>query len=213
MKKKIRLAIVDDNSIYKSTLTAFFNGFKDFKISIKCSNGQELKENLMSQIVDVVLLDFKMPVMDGLKTTEFLSEYYPNIKIIILTAYDNTIDSLELIEKGAHGFLPKDNGLNQIVDAIYTVLKQQEYYVGKGLKKTISPKAGKNDFTNELKLTDREVQIIGLVCNGTTSKKIAEELCISKRTVDEHRRNVFQKTKTTSIAELTKFAVKHGLNG
>ena len=212
MNEKIKVAIVDDDSAFRFILLHHLSKLEDIVVIHEFSNGMELIDGLKLQLPDIVLLDLEMPVMDGIETTKYLSKYYSNVKKIVMTIHDGEEISINLIEKGVNGFLPKESGLNQIVDAIYNVVvKKQDYFVGKDLKNLILFKAAKSEFVLELKLSDRELQILGLVCNGETSQEIAKKLFISKRTVEVHRTNVFQKTKTKNVGHLAKFALHHGL--
>src|ERR1700752_3684015 len=116
MNKKIKLALVDDNEFFRQGLTEIIHSVKDFKVVIEVSNGKELIKAIRKEKPNVVLLDLKMPVMDGLKTTEYLSKNHSDIKILILTVSSDDSILHHLIEKGANGFLKKGSDMEKIAD-------------------------------------------------------------------------------------------------
>ncbi len=213
MNKIIKLAIVEDDAIYRRILGNYLQQFNDFKIIIECSNGKEFIDALQKQTPDVVLLDLGMPVMNGTETTEYLSEYYPQIKKIILTVHNEENIFLDLIKKGANWFLQKDDGINQVADAIYSVCKHQYYFAGWELRNIVTAKDGKKDaaFLNEMKFTDKELEVIKLLCGGNTNYDISEKLFMSKRTVEGYRSRIFKKANVFSLAGLVIYAMRCGL--
>jgi DNA-binding NarL/FixJ family response regulator len=155
-----------------------------------------------------------MPVMDGRKTLEYLCATYPDIKVLILTMYNNDELFNYLIEKGANSFIPKEIGFALIVEVIYTVKKIGYHFANIDLKKIM---AAKNpDKLNSASLdiilfTKRETEVIQLIYQGYTNKEISEKLSISQRTVDAHRNNMMQKANVRNTAGLIAFATKNNL--
>lgn len=209
-----KLAVVDDQQLFRKGLVSLLSEFDELKIMIEASNGKEFIDQLNGKKPDVVFLDLEMPEMNGIETTEFLRSKYPEIKILILTLHNEEEIILHLIEKGAHGFLLKDDPLDSLVDAVYSVMDTGYYFndrvskaMVQGLVKTnkIAPKF------NTAELSEREIQIIKLICQELTNREIAERLKLSSRTVDGHRENILHKTKAKNVVGVVMYAMKNGL--
>jgi DNA-binding NarL/FixJ family response regulator len=213
MKRKIKIAIVDDDPIYRQILSTYFKRFEDLKIVVNCSNGKELIENLLKQKPHVALLDVEMPVMDGRETTKYLNKNHPEIKILILTSYHDYELSNDLIKKGAHGFFIKGKGLEWVIDAIQTISKQDYYLKDWDLQKIITTTNGRKEvvFFSDIKFSDKEIKVIRLLCAEKTSKEISEKLFMSKRTIDGYRTRIYKKTNVGNVAGLVTYAMQHGL--
>ena len=214
MKKSIKLAVVDDQHLFRKGLISLIKEFEELDIVIEASNGIELVEELKTKTAEIILLDLEMPEMDGIKTTEFLHRHYPDIKILILTMHNEEEIILHLIEKGAHGFLLKDHPIETLVDAIYAVIENGYYFndhisrvMVKGLLKAQKIKPS----FNEVRLSEREIEVVKLICKENTNKEIADQLFISVRTVDGHREKILQKTKARNTAGIVMYAIKHNL--
>jgi DNA-binding NarL/FixJ family response regulator len=214
MKKLIKLAVVDDQHLFRKGLISLIKEFDELDIIIEASNGNELIEKLKTKRPTVVLLDLEMPGMDGIETTEFLKRKYPEIKVLILTMHNEEEIILHLIEKGAHGFLLKDHPIETLVDAIYAVIENGYYFndhiskvMVKGLLRTQKIKPS----FNEVRLSEREIEVIKLICKEYTNKEIGEKLFISVRTVDGHREKILQKTKAKNTVGIVMYAIKNNL--
>ncbi|MFL5763853.1 MAG: response regulator [Bacteroidia bacterium] len=212
--KITKLAIVDDHHLFRKGLISLINDYKDLSVSIEASNGIELKEALRRNTPDIILLDVEMPEMDGIEVTEYLALKYPSVKILILTMHNEEEIIFDLIDKGAHGVLLKDDSIDQVIDAIYAV-KDTGYYFKENISKVmisnlvrtkkIIPRIGK------VRLTEREIEVVRLICNELTNKEIADKLCISARTVDGHRLNILKKLGARNSIGIVMYAVKHRL--
>ncbi len=214
MKKSIKLAVVDDQHLFRKGLISLIKEFEEIDIVIEASNGNEFVEKLKTKKPAVVLLDLEMPVMDGIETTEFLQRKYPEIKILILTMHNEEEIILHLLEKGAHGFLLKDQPIETLVDAIYAVIENGYYFndhiskvMVKGLVRTQKIKPN----FHEVRLSEREIEVVKLICKEYTNKEIADKLFISVRTVDGHREKILQKTKAKNTVGIVMYAIKNNL--
>jgi two-component system response regulator DegU len=214
MKKAIRLAVVDDQHLFRKGLISLIEEFEELAVVVEASNGKELLEKLKSKKPEVVLLDVEMPLMDGIETTEYLRQKYPEIKILILTMHNEEEIILHLIEKGAHGFLLKDNPIETVVDAIYAVI-ENGYFFNDRVSKVMVKGLIRNDKIkpsfNLVQLSKREIEVIQLICKENTNKEIAEKLFISVRTVDGHREKILQKTKAKNTVGIVMYAIKNNL--
>jgi DNA-binding NarL/FixJ family response regulator len=152
--------------------------------------------------------------MDGVETTEYLVKKYPGMKILILTMHNEEAIILHLVEKGAHGFLLKDDPIETLVDAIYAVVENGYYFNDRVSKAMVHGLVRGNRIKpsfNRVQLTERELQIVQLVCKEHTNREIAEKLCLSVRTIDGHRENILEKIKAKNTAGIVMYAIKNGL--
>jgi len=158
----------------------------------------------------VVLLDIEMPEMNGIETTLMLKEQYPRIKIIILTMHTDEEFIYDLMNKGANGFLPKDKSVDAVVEAIYSVMRKGYYYndqIAQAIVKGNSGSLKAQQLIKKAALTDREIDIVKLICEQKTNKEIGDILSISSRTVDHHKNNIFQKIGTNNAIGIVMFAI------
>ncbi|MGQ0829212.1 MAG: response regulator transcription factor [Bacteroidota bacterium] len=215
MKNQIKLAIVDDHHLFREGLISLTTEYKDLNVVIEASNGKELIEQIEKRKVDVVLLDIEMPIMDGFEVTRYLKKNYPEIKILILTMYNDEEIIRYLIGTGAHGFLLKNSSIANIIDAIYSVTTDNGYYFNDSVSKSmvqdlVSSKKIKPYF-HKSKLSARELEVMRLICKEYTNKEIACSLFLSLRTVDGHRENILNKIKAKNTAGIVMYAVKNNL--
>ncbi len=215
-EEKIKIAVVDDQQLFRSGMISLLKEFEELDVMMEAANGKEFVEMLKKKKPDVVLLDIEMPEMDGADVTTYLNKKYPQIKIIILTMHDDEEFVLHLVENGAHGFLLKDSDIETVVDAIYAVMDDRYYFkenisalLAKGLAKSAKTKPS---FI-EADLTEREIEVVKLICKEYTNKEISEKMGISLRTVDGHREKILQKTGAHNTAGIVMYAVKHNLAG
>lgn len=210
---KINLAIADDHSLFREGISALLNQENLFSIVLEAENGYTLIQGLGVVPVDVLLLDVSMPVLSGKEAIVIIKEKYPNIKILVLTMYDDEATIYEMINKGANGFLMKDDSLEAIIEAIQTVYSKDYYFTQRVLKVMENIRERRNVKSAEipLGLTDKELEILNYLCHEYSSKEIAVKLGVSERTIEWHRKNIMQKTNTKNIAGVVFYAVKNGL--
>jgi two-component system, NarL family, response regulator DegU len=214
MNKPIRISVVDDQQLFRKGLISLLREYDHLELVHEASNGREFLEKLEEDKPDLVLLDLEMPEMDGIKTTEVLQKEHPDLKILIVTMHNDEAIILHLIEKGAHGFLLKDDPIEAIVDAINGTMETGYYFndrvsqaMLKGIvkKNMIKPKFG------ETSLSEREIEVAKLICQEMTNKEIADRLFLSARTVDGHRERILQKTGAKNTAGIVIYAMRNGL--
>ncbi len=213
----IKVALVDDQTLFLKGLRLILEGFEEIEIVIQATSGEELFQAMATVIPDVILLDLKMPGMDGIAVAEKLRPQYPNVKIILLTMHDDERFIQHVLSVGANGYLLKNEEPEVLRDAINKVLNQDYYlndYVAKALFNNIKkqqPGAPTSQLTAPITLTRREQEILELICKEMTTSEIAEQLYISKRTVEGHRQNLLDKTGVRNTAGLVIFALKNQL--
>ncbi len=211
MKKNI--AVVDDHDLFRKGLVSLLKEFDDINVMIEADNGKNLFTQLKFKEPQAILLDINMPIMDGIETTLLLREKYPHIKIIMLTMHSEEALISHLMEIGANGFLQKNADIEIVIDAIYSVIEKGYYYtenVTRAILNHSSHKSNKTTFHSNV-LSDREIEVVKLICKQMTTKEIADSLCLGTRTIDTYRENIFMKTGAKNIVGIVLYAMKHGL--
>jgi DNA-binding NarL/FixJ family response regulator len=212
-KNKIKIVIADDHNLFRKGIIALLSDFDFIGEINEASNGVELLELLgkMKLLPDVILLDLRMPVMDGVEAQQRIRKLYPDVRIIILTMEDDEQYILHLISEGVNGYLLKNADPDEMEKAILRVIENGYYFsddistlVIKNLKKKEKTEAYFNpDFT------DRELQVLELICKEYTNGEIAEALNISIRTAEGYRLKLVEKAGAKNIAGLVILALKY----
>lgn len=216
--QKIKVALVDDQTLFLKGLRLILEGYPEIDIVIEATSGADFFAALENTVPEVVLLDLKMPGMDGIAVAEQLNKSHPNVRIILLTMHDDERLIQHVLSVGANGYLLKNEEPSILRDAINKVMHQDYYlndYVAKALFNNIkknqpgeSPASASN---NAISLTPREKEILSLICKEMTTSEIAENLFISRRTVEGHRQNLLDKTGVRNTAGLVIYALKNQL--
>ena len=214
MNNIIKIVLVDDHTIFRDGIKSVLSQIDDFYIIDEAETGVEFLKLLDKHVPDIVLMDISMPEMDGIEATEKAIAKYPELKIITLSSYSDHIYYYKMIKAGVQGFVLKTSGKKDLENAIKAVYKGENYFpqdILKNLLFKISTK-GVNSLSNkEIQISKRETQVLQLICQGNTNNEIADKLCISPKTVDNHRTNLLSKTSTKNSAHLVMFAIKHHL--
>ncbi|MGH1437431.1 MAG: response regulator [Lewinella sp.] len=213
----IKVALVDDQTLFLKGLRLILEGYPEIDIVIEANNGADFLAAVTTQLPDVVLLDLKMPGMDGIEVAEKLKTIAPEVKIILLTMHDDEHFIHHVLSLGANGYLLKNEEPSILREAIKKVMTQEYYlndYVAKALLSNIKKKD--TSATDQSKqalftLTPREKEILQLICKEHTTGEIAQQLFISKRTVEGHRQNLLDKTGVRNTAGLVIYALKNQL--
>lgn len=205
----ISVIIADDHVIFRKGLVTILNEIQTIKVVADTSSGHELLETLKTKDADVVLMDINMPGMDGIEATKRLSDKYPHIKVIALTMHEEIGYFNKMIEAGARGFLLKKTNKDQLEEAINAVFTGGNYYAEEFVISMQKPTASTNQI--QVRLSDREKEILDFICKGFSNIEIAKALGLSQRTIDGHRSRLFEKTGAKNAPHLVLFAVKNGL--
>lgn len=214
MSSKITLAIVDDHVLVRNGFASLLKEQDSIEVIIEASNGLELLEQLVHKQPDIILLDIEMPVMNGTQTAEILKEKYPQIKVMILTMYKDDYHLLQLMERGAKGFLQKEVSPETLLFAIQEVHKNGYYFdkhISTALAKKIASAAHSMHAGHPEHLSEKEVEIIRLICEEYSNKEIAEKLFLSHRTIDTYREKIMQKIGAKNTAGVVMYAVRNDL--
>jgi DNA-binding NarL/FixJ family response regulator len=213
---KIKLFLVDDHKMIREGLKTFLSDNPDFEIIAEAENGQDCLDQLKNISPDVILTDLNMPVMDGLELTKSVKSEYPEIKIIALTMMGESQHIKQMLAEGAMGYLLKDCSEEELVLAIKNVHDGGTYYSPEVTNIIISnirklKPAPKSKVSVEMPLTEREKEVLYLILKEKNNAEIADELFISVRTVDAHKRNLLDKTGSKNVAGLVLYAVDRNL--
>lgn len=210
---KTRIALVDDQKLFRGGLKMILSEREDFDVVFEANDGVQFFERLAFEPVDIVVLDVEMPRMDGIETLKKLQELHPEVKVIMLTMHDNDRLINHLMQLGANGFLLKDENAEVVVKAVERVSAEGMFfrnYVSRALLKGSRESRRKEKMTGP-DISDREMEVLSLICQEFTSKEIAEKLFISTRTVEGHRRNLQEKTGSRNLVGLVLYAVRNGI--
>lgn len=207
---KLQLLIVDDHQILLDGIEAMLQGIGDFEVIGKCSDGNTALEFLNTNPVDILLTDLYMPKMTGMELTQKVKKKFPNVKVLALSvSYDVSIVH-DLIDAGISGFIIKTIGRDELIEAIKAI-SQGNIYFSREVSNEILRSLSNRTEEEVYHLTEREIEIVKLIAQEFSNAEIANKLCISERTVETHRKNIYRKTNTKTIVGLIKYAVEHRL--
>ena len=210
MSKEIDIILVDDHLLFREGLKYILSNILGYKIFAEANNGIEFLEIIKHHIPAIVIMDIAMPKMDGIEASTRAIKDYPDLKIIALSSYDDEIYYKKLINAGVKGFLTKTSDREEFEFAIKSVLNGREYFSQEILKNLINKKKS-NPLASQINLTEREKEILLLICKGLSNIEIAKALFISPKTVDKHRTSLLSKTQSSNAANLVLNAIKFGL--
>jgi len=213
--KKIKIAIADDYKIFREGLKISFSLDPNLSVIHEADNGEDLIANIEKEKPDVIIMDLKMPIMDGMEATQVHRKKYTDIKILVVSMYDDDKFIIHLMEIGASGYLLKNAEPEEILKAIYAVCENGYYFndlVNKALlKKLVLKNNIKPSFKENIELTERELEVLTLLCEEKTSSEIGKQIFLSPRSVEGIRQRLIEKVGVRNIAGLVMFAVKNGL--
>jgi DNA-binding NarL/FixJ family response regulator len=214
--KPINLAIADDHKIFRNGLKATLEDCPDFKLLIEASNGKELIGQLATHTPDVILMDIKMPEMDGMQTTTHIHQHFKQIKVLALSMHNEDKYIVDMMKAGASGYLLKNAEPEEIIEAISTV-HNKGFYFNEHLSVTlIKQLVGPGSYADapgqqQVDLNDREIEVLRLVCQEHSNQEIADKIFLSVRTVEGYRARLFEKTGSKNLVGLVIFAIKKGI--
>ncbi len=207
-KMDCRIALVDDHTLFRNGLRGLLEHCTGYRVVGEAGGGEEFLAMLDTLEADVVFMDFAMPGMDGAQTTERALARRPELKIITLSMYGEESYYSRMVEAGARGFLLKDSDIGDVIEAIETVAEGGTYFSPQLLSSLTGRMRTREAVTDE-PLSSREREILVAVCRGLSNQEIADELFISKRTVDKHRANILEKTGCKNTASLVVYAIRN----
>ncbi len=215
MSTIIRIAIADDHQLVRSGMVMILRENPDFVVVQQAENGRELLDGIEQSKPNVVLLDLDMPVLGGADTLVEIKKKHSHIRVLMLTMHDNEAFILQMMELGANGYLIKNTDPKEVVKAIHKVV-EDEFYFSEEVSKAMLHGMSNPDLKNSEGLdghglTEREVEVLQLICKEHTTTEIGEALFLSPKTIEGYRKALLIKTEARNMAGLVLFAIKHGL--
>jgi len=211
----IKIAIADDHAIFREGFKLLLKNQNELELVGEADDGRELLQIVDLHQPDVVIIDIKMPVMDGVETCKQLIKKYPDINVIALSMFNDDNLIIDMLEAGARGYLLKNTNRDELLLATKTVFEGNSYYclaTSAKLTKMIA-ESRYNPYRNQpaKKFTAREIDVIRLICEQQTNKEIAIKLGLSIRTVETHREKILEKTGAKNMIGVAVYAIKQGI--
>ena len=210
---KFNIILADDHKIVRDGISAMLEDEPQYQIIGEAGNGREALELCKNNEVDVIIMDLNMPEVSGLEAIEQIKKEYPKIKILALTMLSQNEAIKNTVSAGVNGYVLKSSNSEDVLEALDTIISGGHYFCEETTKTIMEGLAGVNvrKTLSIEEITPREKDVLQLICDEMTAIEISEELVISVRTVDSHRRNLLQKTGAKNTVGLVKFALKTGL--
>lgn len=213
---KVTLAIVDDHKLFRDGLAELINGFSEYTVIIEADNGVDFIEQLGTKAVpDIVLLDINMKEMDGFETAEWLKAHHPEMKILVLSMYENENAIIRMLKSGARGYLLKDIRKKELEQALSSLVSKGYFYTemvtGKLIHviNTLDEVRPGQSIKDLVSMNQREIEFLKLACTELTYKDIAEKMNLSVHTIDGYRDALFEKLNAKSRIGLVLYAIRN----
>ncbi|MGB3467652.1 MAG: response regulator transcription factor [Cyclobacteriaceae bacterium] len=210
----LRVLLVDDHEIIRDAIRAYFAENDNIELTAEAANGKLALECLDKEEFDLVLTDINMPEMDGLELMKEISTRFPGQKVLVLSMFSENIQIKQMIELGANGYVLKNVAKQELFDAIEQIMSGKDYFskeVYDVLIRSMAKRTPKKRLSLEAVLSEREKEILVLITQEMTNQEIADNLFISIRTVETHKRNLLEKTGCKNVAGLVMYAIEREL--
>lgn len=208
---KYSVVVVDDHTLLSQAIEGMVNTFDKFKVLYTCKNGKEVEEKFLASpknIPDLVLVDVNMPVMNGIETTEWIVNNYPQVHVMALSVEDADGTILKMLKAGAVGYLLKDTKKEILEKALLEMMDNGFYHTKNVTTLLLDSVSGKNS-RNNLAFKDNEIIFMKLACSELTYKEIAEKMFLSPKTIDGYRDSLFTKLNVRNRVGLVMYAIKN----
>jgi DNA-binding NarL/FixJ family response regulator len=208
--EKLNILIVDDHKLFREGLKLLLTSLEEIGEVQEAPDGEVFLNMIKTYTPDLVLMDIEMPRINGIEATIRALELHPDLKIMALSMYGDEEYFQKMIDAGVCGFLLKNSDFSEVKKAILTASQGNNYFTEEILYRLVNrikTKSPQSDIA--VALSDREIEVLQLICKGLSNQEIADKLFISKRTVDHHRASLLTKTETKNAASLVIYAIKH----
>jgi NarL family two-component system response regulator LiaR len=213
-KSIMKILLCDDQAVIRDGLEMLLNLEKDFQVVGVAQDGSEAVEFAAKKQPDLILMDLKMPIMNGIEATREIHTKFPNIKILVLTTYDDDEWVFDAIRAGASGYLLKDTSRQKIIEAIRGTVEGKSFIdpavAGKLLNQVASKQTQPTSILTD-KLTERELDVLRLIAKGINNSQIANQLHLSEGTVRNHVSAILEKLGVSDRTQAAVIAIQHGL--
>jgi DNA-binding NarL/FixJ family response regulator len=211
----IRIILADDHQIMRDGLAAIMKKSPFISLLAEASNGRELVDLVTALKPDVVLTDISMPKMNGIEATKFITKNFPDIGVLALSVFDDENHIIDMIKAGAKGYLLKNSSKDELLEAIRTVYRNENYYYNAISKKLINY-ISNNSVTGtntdpRIVFSDKEIEIIKLICQQYTSKEIAARLNVSYRSVEGYKERIQKKIEARNMIGIVIYAIRNNI--
>lgn len=214
MNEMTKILIADDHKMFRDGLKAILEQEQDIEVVAEAGSTMEIYDILGKIQPNVILLDISLGDGSGIEVTKVLSQKYPDLRVLVVSMHAESTYVLKMLEIGAAGYILKDAGKNEMLNAVRAVAAGDSYFsqqvssimVAYLQRKSVPPSRQKQDVL----LTRREIEVLKLIAAENSNQEIADKLFISTRTVDTHRRNLLEKLRLKNTAGLVKYAMQHG---
>ena len=210
MDKKMKVIIVEDHAIFREGLKRVIDEMEDVELVGEAENGAIFIEMLKKVTPDIVLMDIQMPVMDGLEATEKALKLYPSLKILVISMLGDEEFVYSMVEKGVSGFILKTSGIQDLERAVKKIADGQQYY-SEEIMGILVKKVRSVDYVEKITFTEKELEVLRMLCKGFSNNDIADKLFMSVRTVEGYRNKLLQKTGSSNVINLVIYALKNKL--
>ena len=205
----IRILLADDHKMIIDGLQSMLASVEEIEVVGEAFTGTEVLKKVKQNQVDIILMDINMPELDGILTTQKVKKEYPETKVLILTMYNKPEFIRNLLEAGASGYILKNTGREELLEAIKQISNGQNYF-GREVTKTVMESLRGTPRNTTFNLTKREKEVLRLIVQECTTSEIADQLFISTHTVETHRKNLLSKLNVKNTAGLVKYALDNG---
>lgn len=210
------ILLVDDHKMVRDAFSFYFDTDSEHVIKDQAVNGQEALELIKNNSYDLLITDINMPIMNGMELVQELRDAKIDIKILVVSMLDDMKHIKKMLNMGIDGYILKDSGKDIVINAIDTIMSDQQYFAKEVTQRVMESMAGtaiapKKRLTVEIELSEREKEVLKLIMEEKTNQEIADTLFISIRTVEGHKRSMLGKTGCKNLVGLTMYAIEHNL--
>jgi DNA-binding NarL/FixJ family response regulator len=211
---KTRILLADDHTVVRDGLRLVLDSAPDLEVVAVAGDGAEAVDLALSEDVHLAVLDVTMPRLTGLQATQQLARRKPELHVLILSMHDNEQYFFEALKVGASGYVLKTAANRDLIEACRATMRGEPFLYPAAVRALVRDyleRASRGETTPSDPLSPRELEVVKLIAEGHTSEEIADQLFISKKTVDRHRANMLEKLGMRNRVELTRYAIRRGL--